>query len=138
MAPDVAGHRLIEVQGPVVDDRQEPVISMAYRRPELETAGSLPAVQVTVRRGSVGTPGQACARPYDEDSWLGGGPCVAAPGDRWVRRGQEGRVAVFTHVGGALIQLESHGVGEEALLEAATTIRPATAETLARHVRPVR
>ncbi|GAA4557083.1 hypothetical protein GCM10023193_08000 [Planotetraspora kaengkrachanensis] len=140
VAPGIAGHRLSEVQAPTVGGAGEPVIQLEYRRVGAETAGgSRLAIQVIVRRVSAATAAEACATPYYAESWQdGSGPCRAASRDRWVRYGWEGRVAVFTQSGGSLVELESHGVEETALLAAAETIRPTTAETLAAQVHPVR
>ncbi|WP_285778936.1 hypothetical protein [Microtetraspora sp. NBRC 13810] len=139
VAPDIAEHRLFYAETPVVGDT-EPVILLEYRRTGAEReSGSFEAIQVTVRRGSAGTAAEACATPYQAESWgAPDRPCREAAPNRWVRHGPRGRIAVFTHSGGALVQVESHGVGQAALLAAAGTIRPTTAETLAEYVLPVR
>ncbi|MEW9531190.1 hypothetical protein [Microbispora sp. NPDC049125] len=138
VAPDIAGHGLAGVEAPIVGGAGEPEIDMEYRRVGAETVGgSFLGIQVTVRRGAAATAAEACATPYD--SWDDrGGPCREVSRDRWVRHGGNGRVAVFAHSGGALVELQSHGAGETALLAAAETVRPITAETLVARVRPVR
>ncbi|PZG16847.1 hypothetical protein [Nonomuraea aridisoli] len=139
VAPDVPGHRLHSVSWPSVGGGHEPVLDMEYRRPGAEADGSLPAVQVIVRRDAAGTAGQACARPYHLESWAySGGHCRAASEHHWVRSGRNGRIAVFTRAAGALIQLESHRAGERTLLSAARAIHPISPETLAQHVHPIR
>ncbi|MEO3854991.1 hypothetical protein [Acrocarpospora sp. B8E8] len=141
VAPDIAGHGLYAAEAPVVGGANEPVILLEYRRVGAETvSGSRLGIQVIVRRASTATTAEACATPYYAESWEyeNGPPCRAATRDRWARYGWEGRIAVFTHSGGALVQLESHGVEEPALLTAAETIRPTSAETLAKQVHPVR
>ncbi|GAA3422136.1 hypothetical protein [Streptosporangium vulgare] len=140
VVPDIAGHRLLWVEAPIVGGRGEPAIMLDYRRAGAEMVGdSRPNVQVIVRRAAAATAEEACATPYHAQSWEGGaGSCRAASGDRWVRHGREGRVAVFTHGGGALVEFESHGAEEKVLLAAARTIRPIAAETLAERVTPVR
>ncbi|GAA1007298.1 hypothetical protein Aple_017820 [Acrocarpospora pleiomorpha] len=140
VAPDIAGHGLYAAEAPSVG-RGEPVILLEYRRTGAEhVGGSRLAIQVIVRRASTATTAEACATPHYADSWKNenGPPCRAATRNRWVRYGWEGRIAVFTHSGGALVELESHGVDETTLLTAAETIRPTSAETLAKQVHPVR
>ncbi|MGI5287356.1 hypothetical protein ACQEVF_29020 [Nonomuraea polychroma] len=139
VAPDISEHGLYDAQAPVVGRPEELAISLEYRRRGAETVGgSFLGIQVTVRRGSAASAAEACTTPY-AGSWRDeAGPCRAASRDRWVRYGKNGRIGVFAHRSGALLQLESHGAGEEALLAAAETLRPITAETLAEHVHPVR
>ncbi|WP_090931150.1 hypothetical protein [Nonomuraea jiangxiensis] len=141
VAPGIAGRRLYAAEPPIVRDTVEPLILLEYRRVGAETVGgSRLGIQVVVRRASAATAAQACATPYNATSWDDdpAAPCAAASRGRWVRHGREGRVAVFTHGGGALIELDSHGASEADLLAAADTVRPISADTLAAQVRPVR
>ncbi|TMR21547.1 hypothetical protein ETD86_14665 [Nonomuraea turkmeniaca] len=136
VAPDLAGHGLYWAEAPIVGGPGEPVLMLEYRRRGAETVGgSRRAVQVLVRRGSDLTAAEACATPYNAESWednRSAGGCQAVSRDRWVRYGWEGRVAVFVRSGSALVELESHGVEEAALLAAAETIRLIPAEMLGR------
>jgi len=137
VAPDVSGHRLFAVEAPIVGQPGEPVIMLDYRRDSAETLGEWRlGFQVTVHRGSVTTAAEACATPEPWED--GSGSCRAASLDRWVRHGSQGRIAVFTHRGDALVELESYGAEETTLLAAGETIRPISAEALAEQVRPVR
>ncbi|WP_204039628.1 hypothetical protein [Acrocarpospora phusangensis] len=140
VAPHLPGYRLYEAAAPVVGGAGEPVIMLEYRRVGAETVGgSRLGIQVLLRRSSAATPARACARPYYADSWAAGSePCRPASRDRWVRHGWEGRVAVFAHSGGALVEIESHGAEETTLLAAVEATRPISAESLADQVRPVR